>query len=138
MKDSRLPRQTALAIIDPSNTIFVSAISGFEIATKVRIGKMPEAEDIARSFVHICGDFDFRELPLTNAHAVMAGAFPLVHRDPFDRVLAAQAIIEGMLLVTDDREMESAGRAAVLAAGIGWAIRSTGRSPLHRRQHLPA
>ena len=109
LKDARLKGQTALAVIDPSNTIFVSAISGFEISTKVRIGKMPQAQDIARSFVHICGDFDFRELPLTNAHAVMAGAFPLVHRDPFDRALAAQAIIEDMPLVTDDREMERLG-----------------------------
>ena len=64
---------------------------------------------IARDFVHICSDFDFRELPLNNAHAVMAGGFRLVHRDPFDRVLAAQAIIEDFLLVTDDRGMEALG-----------------------------
>jgi PIN domain nuclease of toxin-antitoxin system len=109
LKDRRLPRETALAIIDRSNTVFVSSISGFEISTKVRIGKLPEAEWIARDFVRICDDFDFRELPLNNAHAVMAGGFRLVHRDPFDRVLAAQAQIEGFLLVTDDREMERLG-----------------------------
>lgn len=109
LKDKRLPRETALTIIDSSNTVFVSSISGFEISTKVRIGKLPQAEWIAREFVHICGDFDFRELPLNSAHAVMAGGFRLVHRDPFDRVLAAQAIIEGFLLVTDDREMEVLG-----------------------------
>ena len=109
LKDKRLPRETALTIIDRSNTVFVSSISGFEISTKVRIGKLPDAEWIARDFVHICGDFDFLELPLNNAHAVMAGGFTLLHRDPFDRVLAAQAIIEGFALVTDDREMEVLG-----------------------------
>lgn len=109
LKDKRLPRETVHTIIDRSNTVFVSAISGFEISTKVRIGKLLDAEWIARDFVNICGDFDFRELPLNNAHAVMAGGFRLEHRDPFDRVLAAQAIIEGFLLVTDDRGMEVLG-----------------------------
>jgi PIN domain nuclease of toxin-antitoxin system len=108
-KDRRLPRETALTIIDRSNTIYVSSISGFEISTKVRIGKLPGAEWIARDFVRICDDFDFRELPLNNAHAVMAGGFKSAHRDPFDRVLAAQSIIEGFALVTDDGEMAALG-----------------------------
>jgi PIN domain nuclease of toxin-antitoxin system len=109
LKDKRMPQETALTIIDRSNTIYVSAISGFEISTKVRIGKMPQAEDIGRNFVRICSDFDFRDLPLNTAHAVMAGSFKLFHRDPFDRVLAAQAITEGFLLVTDDREIKALG-----------------------------
>lgn len=108
-KDERLPRQTALTIVDRANTIFVSSISGFEIATKASLGKLPGAEWIASEFVRICDDFDFRELPLNNAHAVMAGGFSPIHKDPFDRVLAAQAIIEGFGLVTDDREMEKLG-----------------------------
>ena len=109
LKDRRLPRETALTIVDRANTVFVSSISGFEISTKVRIGKLPGAEWIAQDFVRICDDFDFRELPLNNAHAVMAGGFKGTHRDPFDRVLAAQAIIEGFALVTDDSEMEALG-----------------------------
>ncbi|GLS29607.1 PIN domain nuclease, a component of toxin-antitoxin system (PIN domain) [Mesorhizobium albiziae] len=109
LKDKRLPRETALAIVDRANTIFVSSISGFEIATKVSLGKLPGAEWISRAFVTLCVDFDFIELPVNNAHAVMAGEFRLVHKDPFDRVLAAQAIIEGFALVTDDREMEGLG-----------------------------
>jgi len=109
LKDERLSRETALTIVDRSNTVFISSISGFEIATKVRIGKLPDAEWIARDFVHICSDFDFRELPLNNAHAVMAGGFRLLHRDPFDRALAAQAIIEDFWLVTDDRGIEVLG-----------------------------
>jgi len=109
LKDRRLPRATALMIVDRSNTIFVSSISGFEIATKVSLGKLPGAEWIARAFLTLCADFDFIELPVNNAHAVMAGEFRLVHKDPFDRVLAAQAIVEGFGLVTDDRAMEVLG-----------------------------
>ncbi|MCO5163617.1 MAG: type II toxin-antitoxin system VapC family toxin [Mesorhizobium sp.] len=109
LKDRRLPRETALTIIDPTNTIFVSSISGFEIATKVSLGKLPGAEAIARDFVTLCADFDFIELPVNSAHAVMAGEFRAVHKDPFDRVLAAQAIVERFRLVTDDRAMEVLG-----------------------------
>ena len=109
LKDKRLPRETALTIVDGGNTVFVSSISGFEIAIKVSLGKLPGAEWISRAFVTLCADFDFIELPMNNAHAVMAGEFRLVHKDPFDRVLAAQAIIEGFALVTDDREMETLG-----------------------------
>lgn len=113
LKDRRMPRQTALAIVDRSNTIFVSSISGLEIATKVSLGKLPGAEWISRAFVTLCADFDFVELPVNSAHAVMAGEFRLVHKDPFDRVLAAQAIVEGFGLVTDDRAMEALGARVV-------------------------
>ena len=109
LKDRRLPRETALTIIDPTNTIFVSSISGLEIATKVSLGKLPGAEAMARDFVTLCADFDFIELPVNSAHAGMAGGFRLVHKDPFDRVLAAQAIVERFRLVTDDRAMEVLG-----------------------------
>lgn len=109
LKDGRLPREMALTITDPANTIFVSSISGFEIATKVSLGKLPGAEWIARAFVTLCADFDFIELPVNNAHAVMAGGFRLVHKDPFDRVLVAQAVVEGFGLVTDDQAMEVLG-----------------------------
>lgn len=109
LKDRRLPQETALTIVDRTNTIFVSAISGFEIATKVNLGKLPGANWIARDFLSLCADFDFIELPVNNAHAVMAGGFRLIHRDPFDRVLAAQAIVEGFGLVTDDRAIEVLG-----------------------------
>lgn len=103
-----------MAIAEPAKTVFVSAISGFEIATKVSLGKLPGADWISRAFVTLCADFDFVELPVNNAHAVMAGEFRLVHKDPFDRVLTAQAIVEGFGLVTDDRAME------VLGARVVW------------------
>lgn len=61
LKDRRLPRETALTIVEPANTVFVSSISGFEIATKVSLAA-PGAEWISRAFVTLCADFDFIEL----------------------------------------------------------------------------
>lgn len=98
-----------MAIAEPAKTVFVSVTNGLEIATKVSLGKLPGAEWIARAFVTLCADFDFIELPVNSVHAVMAGQFRSVHKDPFDRVLAAQAIVEGFGLVTDDRAMEAKG-----------------------------
>lgn len=118
LKDQRLPRETALTIVDRSNTVFVSSISGFEIATKVSLSKLPGAEWISRAFVTLCADFDFIELPMNSAHAVMAGQFRLVHKDPFDRVLVAQAIIEGFALVTDDGAMEVLGAEVIWLAAV--------------------
>ena len=109
LEDNRLTRNTALAVLDRSNTIFVSAVTGVEVATKVRIGKLPQAVGISRDLTNICSDFDFREVSVTMAHAVMAGALPGPHRDPFDRILAAQALIEGLALVTDDKAFTSFG-----------------------------
>lgn len=71
---------------------------------------------MALAFVTLCADFDFIELPVNSAHAVMAGEFRAVHEDPFDRVLAAQAIVEGFGLVTDDRAMDLLGAERVWEA----------------------
>jgi PIN domain nuclease of toxin-antitoxin system len=90
------------------------SISGFEIATKMSLDKLLGAGWISRAFVTLCADFDFIELAVNNTHAVLAGEFRLVHKDPFDRVLAAQAMVEGFVLVTDDGEME------VLGAKVLW------------------
>lgn len=95
--------------MEPANTIFLSSISDLEIATKVSLGKLPGAEWVSRAFVTLCADIDFIELPVNGAHAAMAGEFRSVHKDPFDRVLAAQAIVEGFGLATDDRAMEVLG-----------------------------
>jgi PIN domain nuclease of toxin-antitoxin system len=109
LQDERLSRSTVDAIVDRSNTIFVSAVSGIEITTKVRIGKLPHAAGMARDLTNLCSDFDFREVGVTMAHAVAAGTLPGTHRDPFDRILAAQALIEGISLVTDDAAFASFG-----------------------------
>ena len=89
-------------IASPTNTIFVSAASAWEIATKVRLGKWPEAGALTAAFAGIVRANGFEALPITVEHAIHAGALPNAHPDPFDRMLAAQAELEGIDLVTID------------------------------------
>lgn len=80
----------------------VSSVSAWEIATKHRLGKLPEAELVVRGFPEHLKRLQAKELPVLTSHALLAGTFPNPHRDPFDRMLAAQSLIEGIPLVTTD------------------------------------
>ena len=86
---------------------YISAASAWEIATKVRAGKWREAERIATDLDAVMREFGFRPLPVTIEHGRLAGFLPSAHRDPFDRMLAAQAIVEDMPLVTLDPAFRS-------------------------------
>lgn len=79
--------------------IALSAAAGWEIAIKQQIGRLTLEADLAEAAR------EFRELPITLAHATAAGQLPLHHRDPFDRILVAQAQLEGMTLVTSDSRL---------------------------------
>ncbi|MBW1706635.1 MAG: type II toxin-antitoxin system VapC family toxin [Deltaproteobacteria bacterium] len=100
--DNRLSR-TAFAIIQsPDNRILVSSASGWEIATKHRLGKLPHAGEAARNLPSLLRRSRMDVLPITMEHALAAGALPGPHRDPFDRMLIAQGQIEGLPIVTTD------------------------------------
>jgi len=86
------------AISDPSTAVFVSAASAWEIAIKRAKGTLEGPEDV-RPAIETSG---FTELPIGVGHALAAGALPAHHRDPFDRMLVAQARLESMALVTAD------------------------------------
>ena len=104
--DPRLSKRAAAAIADEANTVLVSAASAWEIATKHRIGKLPGVENALREFNELITADGFSHLAVAHNHAIKAGGFEAEHRDPFDRMLAAQAIIEGAALVTDDAAMK--------------------------------
>lgn len=110
-----LAGQTSLTIraretIDADESeVFVSAASAWEIATKFRIGKLPEARLVATNIASAIADEGFTELPVTVAHAQRAGALPGPLRDPFDRMLIAQSIVEGMPLVSNERRFDRYG-----------------------------
>ncbi len=87
------------AISDPANAVFVSAATAWEIAIKRAKGTLEAPEDV-RPAIAKSG---FTELPIDVGHAIAAGALRAHHRDPFDRMLVAQAQLEGMALVTADR-----------------------------------
>lgn len=99
---ARLSSAARKLIVDRSNDLAVSAASAWEIATKVRIGKLPGAERIVDDYAGQLRRLGAEELAISGAHALLAGSLRWAHRDPFDRVLAAQAITEGMPFLTAD------------------------------------
>ena len=103
----RIPKRTISALEDPANKIYVSAVVAFEIATKVRLGKFPQAQPLDQAFDARVSDIGASSLPLTVDHALAAGRFDWDHRDPFDRLLAAQAIVENLRLVTSDAAFQN-------------------------------
>lgn len=108
-QDSRLSMPAKRAITDPANEVFVSSASAWEIAIKQRAGKLLDAPAADRLFMEITGDERYQQLPITVPHALLAGSFQHAHRDPFDRMLCAQAQIEGLTLVTIDPLMAGFG-----------------------------
>lgn len=102
LDDPRLSRRAHAAIGDEDNEILVSAASAWEISTKARIGKFGDLPDATRRFSELLAADGFLSLPVTHAHALKAGSWESDHRDPFDRMLAAQSRLEGLPLVTAD------------------------------------
>jgi PIN domain nuclease of toxin-antitoxin system len=100
--DTALTRIARDAISDETNDVFVSAASSWEIATKHRIGKLPQAAMLAADIPGAIARQGFQELAITLRHAQIAGALPGPHRDPFDRMLIAQALHEQMTLVSQE------------------------------------
>lgn len=97
------------AISDPDNTVFLSAVVVWEIRIKQMIGKL----DLPPEFADVLADQDFVELPVTVAHALAVGELPPIHRDPFDRMLVAQAKVEGLTVVTRDSALAEYGVAVL-------------------------
>ncbi len=98
----KLSPKAVKIIRDPANRRLVSTVTAFEIATKFKIGKL----DVEPTLVHCYADhlvrFMAEELPLLSRHGLAAGMYPSQHRDPFDRLLAAQSELEGIPLLTRD------------------------------------
>jgi len=107
--DRRLSRKARTAIGAEINSVIVSAASGWEITTKARLGKLPGAIDVATDVAGCVAGQGFSTLDITILHAQRAGRLPGDHRDPFDRMLIAQAQIEDLSLVSDDRVFDTYG-----------------------------
>lgn len=100
--DRKLPRRVRDAIADPDEDVFVSAVSAWEITTKYRIGKLPGASAIVNDIAGAIATQSFTALPITLVHAQRAGLLIGDHRDPFDRMLIAQARSEDLILVSNE------------------------------------
>ena len=97
----RLPESTHMLIQDPDNRLYFSAVSIWEVAIKQGLGRTDFSADAAVLRRALLAH-DYQELPVTGRHAALVAALPPVHRDPFDRMLVAQAMAEGLVLVTND------------------------------------
>ena len=108
-----LGRAAQAAIEDSDNEVWVSAISALEIATKNRLGKLPNSDLLAYHFEREIQAENFRAIPVTPTHAQLAGNLQISNKDPFDRVLIAQSLLEHLTLVSNERSFDSTGVARI-------------------------
>jgi PIN domain nuclease of toxin-antitoxin system len=107
--DPQLSAEARRTIETEAEGVHVSVATAWEIAIKVGAGKWPEAADLINNLEREVAAEGFRFLPIEVAHARAAGLSRFAHRDPFDRMLVAQATIEGLTLVTSDRTLAGLG-----------------------------
>jgi PIN domain nuclease of toxin-antitoxin system len=100
--DEALSNTARRAIGDPDNEIFVSAAAAWEIATKYRLGRLPGAAIVAVDIAGAVASQGFIELPINIRDGLTAGGLPAIHKDPFDRMLIAQAIAADMVIVSNE------------------------------------
>jgi PIN domain nuclease of toxin-antitoxin system len=104
--DSKLSNKSRNTIKDMSMDVYISAASVWEIATKHRLGKLPQANSVAKNVPSWIERAGFISLPISAEHAQLAGTWKSNHRDPFDRMLAAQAKIEKMPILSSDKALK--------------------------------
>ena len=104
----RLPDSTRRDLIDPTNTVFFSAASIWEVAIKAAVGRPDFVNDAAR-VAQTAVEQGFTELPVSAAHAAHVQALPAIHHDPFDRLLLAHALVEPAWLITADHLLQRHG-----------------------------
>jgi PIN domain nuclease of toxin-antitoxin system len=105
----RLATRVLTLIKDPATTIVVSAASAWEVATKHGIGKLPDGGRLALEWAERLRIDAFTELAITSQHALRAGAIPSDHRDLFDRMIAAQSILDGRPVASIDHALSDLG-----------------------------
>ncbi|MEW5762516.1 MAG: type II toxin-antitoxin system VapC family toxin [Bacillota bacterium] len=103
--DERLSPRAREVMVEGRNTLVLSAASGWEMAVKAQLGRLSVAGDFASFLSEQLALNGIDTLPVTMAHALHVFELPAHHRDPFDRLLVAQALLEGMPIVTADPEI---------------------------------
>lgn len=92
-------------LAQPDSELLVSAVSALEVATKVRLGKLDTARHLIATWSARVQDLRAVEVPVSTEHAILAGSLDWQHRDPFDRLLVAQALVENLTMVTSDPQI---------------------------------
>jgi len=109
LSPAQLSKRARTILADRSNEVLLSAASAWEIATKVRLGKLPGAERLEHEFISSVEEAGYTLLSITAAHALRAGRLAGDHRDPFDRMIAAQALAEDIPILSIDTKLDSFG-----------------------------
>lgn len=107
--DPKLDQDCRNIISNSNHKIFVSSASAWEISTKYRLGKLPEAKQLLANYQEILDQAQFMELSISTAHALKAGSLPIDHRDPFDRIIMAQGELENLIIITYDHAFHIEG-----------------------------
>ena len=105
----KLSRRLRGLLRDSHNQVYVSAASAWELSTKHRTGKFPDGGHILVEWEERIAQDGFRHLAISYNHALRAGSLPGSHRDPFDRMIAAQGLIESLAVATPDAEIRAFG-----------------------------
>jgi PIN domain nuclease of toxin-antitoxin system len=107
---------SALAVIaDPNTNVWVTAASAWEIAIKTRLGRL-DGEALLSAWADIMADMSTTELPIESPDAILAGRLPWEHKDPFDRVIVAQALRHNLTIATRDEKILEAAMTPTLQA----------------------
>ena len=107
--DPALPKSCRKLIAQPDSGVFVSVVSAWEIATKFRLGRLPSASELVQDFGGYLDRENFLSLPVSHDHGIRAGMLPGPHQDPFDRMLIAQAELEKLFIVSNERIFDQYG-----------------------------
>ena len=108
-EDSALPVSARRLIASRNNTVMVSAVSAWEIATKMRLGRLEAAVELVRDFSAYLAQERFESLSISTEHGIRAGSLPGTHKDPFDRMLVAQAQLENLAIISNDVLLDGYG-----------------------------
>ena len=109
LSPNSLSPQAREAVANEANTILVSAASAWEIATKVRLGKLPGAEKLEQNYLAVMEEAGYELLAIDTASALRAGRLIAEHKDPFDRMIAAQALALDVVILSPDPQLDQFG-----------------------------
>ncbi|MEP7214973.1 MAG: type II toxin-antitoxin system VapC family toxin [Anaerolineaceae bacterium] len=110
---NRISTLARVALADPNNELLLSSVSPWEAGIKIATGRLVLPSALPDFTRNVLSDLKLVELPVSIAHALKSAELPLIHGDPFDRILVAQALIEGVPIVSSDRRLSEYGVAVI-------------------------
>jgi len=105
-KHTKLPSQVKAMLLNDKNQLYISIVSAWEVAIKISIGKLPELKGGFKKFLTEVKDIPVVLFPIEPKHIEIVETLPFIHRDPFDRLLIATAIVENMTILTADENIQ--------------------------------